>query len=78
MPHRSVDQIFRFMVIPQSWARWDRSSLPSKKLAETCPVPPKRDTGHNMKGNYPSGKPRPVAGELQIEDHHREGDRGGC
>ena len=48
----------------------DRSGLPSETLAG--PRKPRLAGGvkwHNMKGNYPSGKLRRVAGELQIADH---------
>ena len=46
---------------------------PLRNLGRVVPRKPRLAGGvkwHNMKGNYPSGKPRPVAGELQIADRH--------
>ena len=46
---------------------------PLRNLGRVVPRKPRLAGGvkwHNMKRNYPSGKPRPVAGELHIADRH--------
>ena len=45
------------------------SGVESLFWAGTCPVPPKRDRGGRgaqYEGNFLSGKPRPVGGELHF------------
>ena len=49
---------------------WEKDSrLPSPILGRNVPRKPRLAggvKGYNMKGNYLSGKPRPVTGELQF------------
>ena len=62
-----MEELPEWIKINRAWEKDSR--FPSPILGRNVPRKPRLEggaKGYDMKGNYLSGKPRPVAGELQF------------